>query len=440
MTKTLLTFTALLWAALSAGLQGQEAALEGIWEGDLMILSDQVLGLRLTIDAAADGTLSATLESPDQPSLQAMTAQSFAFEDNRLTFTIPELAGGYQGRLDGDTLQGTWITSRGISTPLSLHRDQPLVISDADARKIHGSWIGRLNPGNGAAVAVVFRFEADSQGKLIGYLDSPDEGAASILINGIGMTDDGLTLEVDRIRLRVTGILDADSLKGEWAQPGRRLPLTLERGEYRMADVSLTEPQFQRLAGPWHGTAGPFNMGFRFERHRDGQFVAFVDNPDQGATNIPVTQLSMDSDRLTLRADGVDGGFVGLLENDEITGVWQQRGQQSALTLKKGPYIPNPELSSEDQQQLDGSWRGTATGAELVFRFAVDGAQFLTHVDIPSVGMLNVPVSNMALDGSDLRFNVVAIDATFVGSLNGNQASGTFTRQGMPSPMTLVRD
>ena len=180
---------------------------------------------------------------------------------------------------------------------------------------------------------------------------------------------------------------------------------------------------------------------FRFERGAAGQFVAFFDSPDQGANNVPVSSVTVDGEDVSVGVAVIGGTFTGTLTDNQIAGHWQQNGQQAMLTLAKGPYVPNAGLTAESQQYLQGIWRGNVDGADLVFRFGPDASgTFTTFLDVASVGMLNVPVSGVTLEGQSLHFVMNAINARFAGALSGGEITGTWTRLDVDSPLTLRRD
>jgi len=437
-------FTRLLLAMMALTTQSVLAQddLTGIWEGMLEIAPGQGIEMHFNFVRDADGQLTATVSSPEQPALQNLPVEDVSFEGGGLSLGVAALSGSFAGRLTDGVVTGSW-TQPGSTVPLTLRPYVEPVLTAADMERILGSWVGTLrpNPDDDLQVTVVFRFERDAQGEFAAFMDSPDEGTMGIPVDSVGMINDELTLSVNRARMEFIGTLDGDALNGDWVQASRSLELNLTRGEYEAAGLPLSEEQFARLEGPWHGQIGPLNLVFRFERTASGRFAAFFDSQDQGASNIPITQIQLDGDQLTLSAAVIGGSLTGTLAQDSIDAQWQQAGQQSPIALTRGPYVPNPDLTADAQRYLQGTWRGNVTGADLVFRFAAtaDGG-FDTFLDIASVGMINVPVSGVALEGQSLRFQINAIDARFVGALSGGQITGTWTRLDEDTQITLMRD
>jgi hypothetical protein len=93
----------------------------GTWDG---ILAGEGFELRVVFHIMRDddGTLSATLDSPDQGAA-GVPADDVTFEDGRLRLSIDAILGDYDGTLsdEGDTLEGTW-SQAGQSLPLDLTR------------------------------------------------------------------------------------------------------------------------------------------------------------------------------------------------------------------------------------------------------------------------------------------------------------------------------
>jgi len=103
---------------------GQSSApdIEGLWQGALGSGANQ-LRLLLRITKAADGSLSAKLDSLDQGSTIPVDKVSVTGDDVRLE--LPAVGGVFQGTLNKDRseLKGTW-TQGGPAQPLSFTRQE----------------------------------------------------------------------------------------------------------------------------------------------------------------------------------------------------------------------------------------------------------------------------------------------------------------------------
>ncbi len=92
------------------------------------------------------------------------------------------------------------------------------------------------------------------------------------------------------------------------------------------------------LIGTW---SGPLRAGgvelrivFHLEEAADG-LTATMDSPDQGATGIPVSDVTVTGDSLTLAVDRIGGTYRGALSaaGDTLDGTWTQSGQSIPLLL-----------------------------------------------------------------------------------------------------------
>ncbi len=110
------------------------------------------------------------------------------------------------------------------------------------------------------------------------------------------------------------------------------------------------------VVGTWHGTlsvgANDLRMVVHIETAGDS-LTATMDSPDQGATGIPVQEVSVSADSLSLDVSVVNGRFEGVVgsEGQVIEGTWTQNGQSFPLTLERGdveraelqrPQTPEP--------------------------------------------------------------------------------------------------
>lgn len=107
--------------------EGSPEGVVGQWAGALD-LGAVKLRLGLSVEAAADGTLSAVLDSIDQGA--KVPVDSVTFEPPTFRLAIPSIGASYVATLDGDgaALEGTW-SQGGRDLPLVLRRtDEPLAL------------------------------------------------------------------------------------------------------------------------------------------------------------------------------------------------------------------------------------------------------------------------------------------------------------------------
>jgi uncharacterized protein len=101
----------------------QPSPVQASWRGVLSPMAGVELRLVFHIRAEDSGTLTATMDSPDQGAT-GIAVQQATFQDGELDLQMPQLQARYRGRLvHADTIRGDW-TQVGQSYPLVLARTQ----------------------------------------------------------------------------------------------------------------------------------------------------------------------------------------------------------------------------------------------------------------------------------------------------------------------------
>lgn len=428
-----------LFLAAAANLALAQNDLSGTWEGTLVVGPGTEIDVQFILARGADGNYRAQLNAPDQPSLRNIPADSVSLDQGAITIAISAVSGNYSGALGDGSIEGTW-SQQGTDFELNLRPYQEPVLSSEAMQRLAGSWIGKLKPVPGAEMefTIIVRLEPNAEGVFAGTLSVPEQGGNNIPINSIALEGDEVTLEVSQARLELVGTLSGDSIDARWQQAGQTLALVLERGEYEAEGLDISPLNYARLQGPWHGRVANLTIVLRVEQE-GSNYMAYLDSPDQGASGIPIQELSVTGDELTFAIGAIAASFTGEIGSDALTGQWTQGPQSTALTLERGPYVPDIGLSAEQLQQLAGTWRGTVNSTELVFRFVASDNSGV-FVDIAAANARNVPVNGFSLEGTDLGFAVPAIGASFAGTLAGNSMTGQWTRAGANNPLTLTKD
>ena len=191
-----------------------------------LIVPGATLHLKLHMHAAVDGTLSGTLDSPDQGAA-GIPCADFRVDGSKFSFAVPAVHGTWSGTIanGGTTLTGTW--NQGTPIPLTLTRDTFVAASRPSA--VDGFWLGTLQAGP-KSLRIQISVKSDAGGQEYCTLDSIDQlafglGCARIVLSG---TD--FSFDVPVVRGHWSGKLSSDgrSLTGTWSQ-GRAMPLNFER-------------------------------------------------------------------------------------------------------------------------------------------------------------------------------------------------------------------
>ncbi len=205
------------------------------------------------------------------------------------------------------------------------------------------------------------------------------------------------------------------------------------------------------IAGDWQGTLEAGGASVRVVLHvtasgDGGGYSATMDSPDQGASGIPVSSISLAGSKLTFRVDKVNGSFEGQVADDgaKIDGTWMQ-SQRLPLTFERVARAPSAaDPGMVKPSDVDGTWLGILNaGARLriVFHIATTGAGLTATLDSPDQGGKGIPASAAARKGSTLTIEWKALAGKFEGKISPDLTAieGTWTQRGNSLPLVLKR-
>lgn len=336
--------------------------LTGMWQGKLAVDPKTSLTIQFTFAKDAKGAYTATLNSPDNPAIKNTPASGVTWDGTNLKFQVPALQGNYTGTLKNGAVAGTW-TQPGSNLPLVIAPYAKPVVTKQAAAQINGSWIGSISPGPAAAgitLTVQFKFKTDDKGNLTGTFSIPDQGLIDSEMTDVEFADGKLSARVVRANnAQFIATLANNELKGNLkvASPGAPpdgIPVSLKKGEAPVHALKLTSEQFAQLSGKWQGkleiqpqpnaqNAAPpkvtLTMVLRFNTNASGQYVAFLDSPDQKAKDIPVDDVTLANGELAFKVAVVRGEYKGKLAGTTLTGEWVQAGGavRAPLVLTRQP-------------------------------------------------------------------------------------------------------
>jgi len=193
----------------------------------------------------------------------------------------------------------------------------------------------------------------------------------------------------------------------------------------------------QSLAGDWLGTIQTGPVGLRLVlrvKGSAGAFTATLYSPDQGASGIPVSSISLEGPTVKFASEAVHGSYEGKLSADgnRIEGTWTQ-GEGVPLTFARS-------VASD----IAGDWSGTLdTGAQklsLVFHIAGTAAGLTASLDSVTQGAKGIPISAVMRNGSRIVMESEAVHGRFEGTISKDLSTidGTWS-QGAPLPLLLKR-
>ncbi len=341
----------LLFASASAMAAAPAATqdLAGVWQGKLALDATNSLTIQFTFAKDAKGAYTAVLNSPDNGAIKNTPATGVTWDGSNVKLKVDALSGSYAGALKDGKISGQW-TQPGGALPLVLSPYQAPVLSKAAINTLTGTWVGPLKfPGG--ELTFVLRFKTNDKGELGGTLAVPEQGGVEIPASDIQFADNKLNFKIPRVSGEYSATFANGVLTGNWKQPGpgsppEGMPVSLKKGEYtaQVYPLKLSTEAFATLNGSWTGKLEPTNpqgqkvsltMVLRFATSANGQYIAFIDSPDQKAMNIPVTEVSFADGKLSFKVAAVRGEYNGTLSGKTITGTWAQGPGSLPLVLTR---------------------------------------------------------------------------------------------------------
>jgi hypothetical protein len=347
--KTALASLLLASAGAQGAAQGAPAPqdLTGMWQGKLAVDAKTSLTIQFTFAKDPKGAYTAVLNSPDNGGIKNTPATAVTWDGSNLKLQVAALSGAYAGALKDGKINGQW-TQPGSALPLVLSAYQKPVMTKAAMDAIKGGWLGTVTAG-GSPVNVVFTFSKNDKGELVGTFGIPDQGLVDAPVTDLEFDGSKLSLLVPRLQAGFAASFAANQLTGNLkiggpGVPPDGLPLVLKRGEYaaKVYPLKLSTDAFAAMNGTWkgklevttpQGQSVSLAIVLRFGTSANGQYVGFLDSPDQKAMNIPVTDATFANGKLMVKVDAVKGVYDGTLSGKTLTGQWMQGGPSIPLTL-----------------------------------------------------------------------------------------------------------
>jgi D-alanyl-D-alanine-carboxypeptidase/D-alanyl-D-alanine-endopeptidase len=210
----------------------QPTNISGDYAGDLAGLP-----IKLHLTDGPDGTLSGTVDSPNQGAA-GIPCAGFHRAGDSLSFTIPSIHGTWNGKIEsnGLTLSGIW--NQGTPTPIVFARDT--FVAAKNPSRVDGFWLGSLaiepNP-----LRIQITAKSDEAGQEFCSFDSLDERATGLTCTNVTFDGHTFSFDVPLIGGHWTGTLlsTGKTLKGTWTQSG---PMALDF-DRQMQALSVTPKQ-----------------------------------------------------------------------------------------------------------------------------------------------------------------------------------------------------
>jgi hypothetical protein len=335
---------AFLLGASASAMAAAAPELAGQWQGKLAIDPTTSVTVDFTFTKDAKGAYTAVLNSPDNGAIKNTPATGVTWDGSNVKLQVASLSGSYSGTLKDGKITGQWAQPGG-AIPLVLSPYQKPVLAKAATDALTGTWVGPLKI-PGGELTFVLRFKTNDKGVFGGTLAVPEQGGNEIAMANVEFSANKLTFKIPQVSGDFSATLAGGVMTGMWKQGGPELPVTLKKGEYvaPVVALKLSAEAFAALKGTWKGKlelTSPqgqkvsLSMVLRFTSSSGGQYVAFVDSPDQKAMNLPVTDASFADGKLAVKIAVLRGEYTATLSGNTLTGEWKQGGPSLPLILTR---------------------------------------------------------------------------------------------------------
>lgn len=142
----------------------------------------------------------------------------------------------------------------------------------------------------------------------------------------------------------------------------------------------------QGIEGIWQGTlkisSVELRIVFKISLTPEGNLTATLDSPDQGAKDIPVSEVTFENGDVKIEIKSIFGVYTGKLSADHatITGEWKQGGMSLPLELKRTETEPEVNRPQEPKKPYPYQEE------EVVFENVSAGIKLAGTLTVPSSG------------------------------------------------------
>ncbi len=233
--------------AVAAVCVAQAQDVTGDWQGPLAIGAG-VVRIVLHVTKSPEGTLKATMDSPDQGAL-GMPVDSITLDGNKLKFVTSAVKGNYEGTVKNNgTITGNWLQPP-ARTPLDFKKSTTpikLVHPDAPPSDIDGTWEGQVtvpSVNDNKPQHLSFHIKNTGDG-LLGTFDDPEVSVKGWPVVSVARKGSSIKIEVPQVGGEVSAKLNKDLsvMSGDWNQADHNYALTLKRVKEAPADSQKSTP------------------------------------------------------------------------------------------------------------------------------------------------------------------------------------------------------
>ena len=206
------------------------------------------------------------------------------------------------------------------------------------------------------------------------------------------------------------------------------------------------------LEGQWSGTLEvgetKLHLILHLARNAQGEWRAAVDSLDQAVYGMEASKVATGNDTLRFALTSVGAKFQGKISSDHktIQGVWEQGGTGLPLRFEKSTARTDTRKSSSAISKIEGTWQGAIETGNMRMRLQLhishdQAGGLIASLDSLDQSIQGIPASRVSEKGSDLRLELPAFDAEYIGTVNAaeNSIDGTWRQNGNTEKLDFRR-
>ena len=217
--------------------------------------------------------------------------------------------------------------------------------------------------------------------------------------------------------------------------------------------LTSAHAQAGKVAGDWEGiSADGRHLLLHFTAETPTLLTGTIDSPDQGVSDIGLSDISFKDGELSASVAMVRGLFKGKLSDDgnTLTGTFSVSGgdpkpitfTRSVAATSAVPAVVTAPLPPGTAAKIDGTWKGTLALASielhLVLHFTTTATGVIATLDSPDQGVSGIAATSVSVAGSTLKLTGPN-GGGFEGTIAGDTVTGTWTQGPHTLPLTLTR-
>ncbi len=169
-----------------------------------------------------------------------------------------------------------------------------------------------------------------------GKMFSVDQGNSEMKLDQLQRSDDSLSFEVKRLRVKFEGKINADAgtIRGTFTQDGRSSPLEFVKGE-----ESKPTTHIQTWNGTLQAGGRKFDFQFRVMQDEDEKLSAKLDSFSERIFGLNCDVKHEENGTITVKIPVTGATYIGTISDDmqTIDGKWKQAGGEFDLQLTRVP-------------------------------------------------------------------------------------------------------